>query len=182
MSYSADFLLDIADSVDCPRYDNALDFGNTPFAAKDGWTVVIFYDCGDLDYIAHIITPDGQEIDFWEWPESQDRDRLIAWRGRPTAEEIEWQVWYDGLSDDERAFEATLARIAMNEAMMAAHRAMREQQALIIKSMISRTVAFTQPGLTELIALLQPDRSKPQTPRDRVRAMKAHPRSVRGRA
>jgi hypothetical protein len=52
------------------------------FKTATGWTVVIFYDGDELDYIDHFTTPDGQEIDFWDWPEEDEwKKYLINWRG-----------------------------------------------------------------------------------------------------
>ena len=52
------------------------------FAARDGWKFSIFYDCGELDYIDHFVTPAGHEIDFWDWPDENPwKCYLINWRG-----------------------------------------------------------------------------------------------------
>jgi hypothetical protein len=51
------------------------------FPAKDGWVVTFFYDSEDLDYIHSITTPEGQELDFWTWPEHNPlKNALINWR------------------------------------------------------------------------------------------------------
>jgi hypothetical protein len=37
-----------------------------------GWTVVFFYDSGELDYTEEAIAPDGRQCEDWygsEWPE-----------------------------------------------------------------------------------------------------------------
>ena len=78
-------LLEIAESVNPPNEqpegsDNWCT--DAEFVAENGWKVFIFYDCGELDYIAHFITPDGEEIDFWEWAEEHPwKSFLINWRG-----------------------------------------------------------------------------------------------------
>jgi hypothetical protein len=33
----------------------------------DGWTIVIFNDCMDWDYVDSVITPDGRTGDFEDW-------------------------------------------------------------------------------------------------------------------
>lgn len=176
MSYSADFLLDIANTADCPRINREHDFGDQPFPAKDGWTVVIFYDAGDLDYIAHFLTPDGEEIDFWKWPESEDRDRLIAWRGRPTPEEIEQQAAWDAMSEDERAIYRAHFEMESWRRMVAFQQALAE----LPRQAFARTVAPLRDAIAEIKKIIG-DSPKPATPRKRLRALKAHPRSARGR-
>lgn len=84
MNYDVWKLLEIAESTNAPE-EQPSDSDNwcadVSFDAKDGWKVIIFYDCGDLDYISHFISPTGEVIDFWEWPESEERELLTAWRG-----------------------------------------------------------------------------------------------------
>ena len=77
---SADFLLSLLDRVDIPGECD--DCGDISFDLGDGWNVTLFYDVGELDYIDHFTKPDGEVIDFWNWPPSGDRDRLINWRGK----------------------------------------------------------------------------------------------------
>jgi hypothetical protein len=73
-------LMALAESVNPPN-DHPDYYTDVEFEAREGWKVSIFYDVGELDYIAHFVTPDGEVLDFWEWPEGRDRDLLIAWRG-----------------------------------------------------------------------------------------------------
>jgi hypothetical protein len=78
-------LLELAEDV-APPEEQPSDSDNwctdVVFKAADGWKVVIFYDCGELDYISHFVAPGGKEIDFWEWPEAHPwRSYLINWRG-----------------------------------------------------------------------------------------------------
>ena len=40
--------------------------GDVAYKASNGWTIVVFNDCNDWDYIASIKTDDGREIDFDE--------------------------------------------------------------------------------------------------------------------
>ena len=52
----------------------------------DNWKVIIFHDCGELDYIDHFVSPDGEIIDFWDWPVEEDfynsdKNLLMCWRG-----------------------------------------------------------------------------------------------------
>jgi len=49
------------------------------YKIKDGWKVSVFYDVGVFDYLEHFINPDGEIVDFWEWPDSEDKQQLIDW-------------------------------------------------------------------------------------------------------
>jgi hypothetical protein len=77
-------LLELAESVNPPdeQPNDSSDWcGDKEFVTDKGWKVIIFYDCGELDYISHFITPDGEELDFWEWDEHHPwRANLINWR------------------------------------------------------------------------------------------------------
>jgi hypothetical protein len=72
-------LLEIAESAAPPELSPDA-FGDVELPAKDGWRVAFFYDCGELDYISHFVSPDGAVVDFWEWPESAERTLLTCWR------------------------------------------------------------------------------------------------------
>lgn len=86
-------LLDISESANPSEYsDNDPDL---TLPARDGWSVSFFYDCGELDYIDHITTPDGLSTCPWDWPAGApgqqdlmnwrsmgDRARLMAMRDR----------------------------------------------------------------------------------------------------
>ena len=50
------------------------------FDAKDGWRVLVFYDGGEFDYIEQFISPSGEPVDFWDWPDCPERQALINWR------------------------------------------------------------------------------------------------------
>lgn len=79
--YSAQFLLEIAESANPPYCLDGGIFEEKEFLARDSWKVIIFYDGGDLDYIDHFVSPTGEKIDFWKWPEdSLDREVLMHWR------------------------------------------------------------------------------------------------------
>lgn len=77
-------LLQIAEQAKPPSVmpvDSAGWCGDVEFIAEKGWRVVIFYDCGEIDYIAHFVTPSGELVDFWHWPESHPwKGNLMAWR------------------------------------------------------------------------------------------------------
>jgi hypothetical protein len=90
-SHSTDYLLRIAESAHIPvaRPTNEL----REFAAKDGWTVVISNKIGGPGRIDHLVSPDGEFVSPWDWPEypdgepNPDRQRMIDWRpviGWPT--------------------------------------------------------------------------------------------------
>jgi len=78
-------LLQMAEDVNPPDYqpdDSDNWSGDTEYKLPTGWTVIIFYDCGELDYIDSFVTPSGTIIDFWEWEEEHPwRQYLINWRG-----------------------------------------------------------------------------------------------------
>lgn len=40
-------------------------FTDVEFASTDGWKVWIFYDCGELDYIDHFVSPSGEKVELW---------------------------------------------------------------------------------------------------------------------
>ena len=50
------------------------------FPAKDGWKVAVFYDVDEFNYIERFVTPEGNVIDFWDWPDCPERQALIDWR------------------------------------------------------------------------------------------------------
>ena len=75
--YTAEQLLQLLDGFTCPvdsQYEPLMTFD-----LKDGWKVVVFYDCESFDYLDEFIAPNGQVVDFWEFPESEARQRLIDW-------------------------------------------------------------------------------------------------------
>lgn len=76
-------LLELAEAASPPATpDDDYWCANATFDAPGGWKVVIFYDCGDLDYIDSFVTPDGVEIDFWKWDvRHPDRRTLMGWGG-----------------------------------------------------------------------------------------------------
>lgn len=78
-------LLEIAESVNAPEDKNLNAFewsGDKEFNAEGGWKVIIFYDVGELDYIDHFKAPDGEEIQFWDWPKEHPwRSYLMNWCG-----------------------------------------------------------------------------------------------------
>lgn len=80
-AHSADFLLGLIDGIVIPENIGPGEFRDVEFLVRDGWKVDVFYDCGELDYINHFVSPEGERIDFWGWPESKDKSRLINWRG-----------------------------------------------------------------------------------------------------
>lgn len=56
--------------------------GDVVMPARDGWQVCVFYDCGELDYIDHFITPEGVKLEVW--PREYQSDQLppvMCWRG-----------------------------------------------------------------------------------------------------
>jgi len=78
-------LLEMVESLNPPEEqscDSENWCANVTFEHEKGWKFIIFYDCGEIDYIDHIVNPDGEEVDFWGWPEDHPwRSYLINWRG-----------------------------------------------------------------------------------------------------
>jgi hypothetical protein len=67
-------LINVPIPTSCVSDDSLIEF-----AIRDGWKVVVFYDCGGFDYIDSFVSPDGKTIDFWDWPESSDKQKLVNW-------------------------------------------------------------------------------------------------------
>lgn len=78
--HAAEELLRRIASTDIPESISDA-FTDVEFDLGDGWTVAVFYDCGELDYISWWRTADGERFDFWDWPESDLKSRLMNWRG-----------------------------------------------------------------------------------------------------
>lgn len=86
------FLMEIAHSAAPP--DNQP--GDSPswcsevlMPARDGWQVCFFYDCGELDYIDHFITPAGERLDVWpDVYESEQSPPVMNWRGTMDTERL----------------------------------------------------------------------------------------------
>lgn len=58
-------LLQIAHAAAPPDNIGEGEFADLTFDSMDRWQVAIFYDCGELDYIDHFISPTGEKIDLW---------------------------------------------------------------------------------------------------------------------
>lgn len=67
-------LINVSIPTSCVADESLVTFG-----ISEGWKVVVFYDCGGFDYLDSFISPDGKVIDFWDWPESSDRQTLVDW-------------------------------------------------------------------------------------------------------
>lgn len=42
--------------------------GDITYRTDDGWTLVVFDDCNSFDFIYHVVTPEGERLD-WDSPE-----------------------------------------------------------------------------------------------------------------
>lgn len=59
----------------------------TTSLARDGWRVCFFYDCGDLDYIDHFVTPDGEKLEvFADGYQSEQWPPVMCWGGNADTE------------------------------------------------------------------------------------------------
>src|SRR5210317_725160 len=73
--------------------------GNMDFVSRDGWTITVFFDCPDWDYIDTVADPDGRKWDFdtlWD-------TNVYAWRpsdGGPWDRLLDYMMrdhtWVDG--------------------------------------------------------------------------------------
>lgn len=85
-------LLEIAESAHPPENQPA-DSGNwcgtIELPAKDGWKVVFFYDCGELDYIDSFVMPDGKRLNvFGHDYHSEQWPPVMTWRGMGDLERL----------------------------------------------------------------------------------------------
>ncbi|MEY9198435.1 hypothetical protein ABIA16_003551 [Sinorhizobium fredii] len=89
MTYSDEFLLDIANSTNCPDFDPELQ-GYQTFPAKEGWTVQIWYEGGCPEYLNNVIAPNGEAVDCWDNIGTASRNRILSWCGveRPLPLEV----------------------------------------------------------------------------------------------
>lgn len=81
--YGQWFLLEIAESANPPEIlPSGPEWGDVPMDASDGWKVVFFYD-GELDYIDHFISPNGERLDVWLDDDHPEREKCdAAWGGQ----------------------------------------------------------------------------------------------------
>jgi hypothetical protein len=83
-SYSTDYLLRIAGSVDGPSADRR--DGLLEYRTVSGWTVVVSAHAEARGAIDHFLSPEGEFIAPGDWPEfpdgepNPDRTRLLEWR------------------------------------------------------------------------------------------------------
>jgi hypothetical protein len=84
------FLLEIASSAappDTQPGDSPDWCGDVTLPARDGWKVCFFYDCGDLDYIDHFVTPEGEKLDvFADGYQSEQWPPVMCWSGNADTE------------------------------------------------------------------------------------------------
>lgn len=59
--------------------------GDCRYEASNGWTLIVFNDCNDWDYLDHATAPDGREWDF-------DDDPGLPYRG-PIDDGECWRLW-----------------------------------------------------------------------------------------
>lgn len=84
------FLLEIASSAappDSQPGDSPNWCGDVTLPGRDGWQVCFFYDCGDLDYIDHFVTPAGEKLDvFVDGYQSEQWPPVMNWGGTADTE------------------------------------------------------------------------------------------------
>lgn len=47
--------------------------GNVGYVAANGWTVVVFNDCNEWDYVESIILSDGTRLCFWDYTDGEGK-------------------------------------------------------------------------------------------------------------
>jgi hypothetical protein len=79
--------------------------GDQAYTVSNGWTLVVFIDCGSFDYVSHVTLPNGATVDLWghiaEWysgpphegddqdPPSDGYESVRAYRaGREVARDV----------------------------------------------------------------------------------------------
>lgn len=70
-------------SVTYPEEPESFWSGDLAFTLSNGWTVVVFLDCGDWDYIDHVVAPDGTTFDCCETKNPEHADQwhpLFFWQ------------------------------------------------------------------------------------------------------
>lgn len=89
-------LLMVAHQADAPEDIGTGEFDVREFTVEGGWTVAIYYDCGDLDYIDYFISPSGERLDLWgEELDSRLDDGAVGrsatlqcWRGKADTDRL----------------------------------------------------------------------------------------------
>ncbi|MES2685504.1 MAG: hypothetical protein V4706_01715 [Pseudomonadota bacterium] len=96
------FLLEIASSAAPPNTqpsDSTNWCGDVTLPGRAGWKVCFFYDCGDLDYIDHFVTPDGEKLEvFVEGYDSEQWPPVMLWGGISDTERLRIQLHNTGVS------------------------------------------------------------------------------------
>ena len=63
--------------------------GNVTYRTDTAWIIVVFNDCGEFDYIDHLIDPQGQRFDW----DSAGPIGLLIRRWRPPSQELVERIW-----------------------------------------------------------------------------------------
>lgn len=50
-------------ALPCADY-YCMHMGDVKFTSNDGWTVIVFFDCGEWDYFDSFTDPEGQALEF----------------------------------------------------------------------------------------------------------------------
>lgn len=63
--------------------------GNVTYRTSNGWTIVVFSDGDDWDYVSSIVPPSGKHIELWPEREQDDCAELCALRSyHPPADQL----------------------------------------------------------------------------------------------
>jgi hypothetical protein len=104
------FLLDIAHSAAPPKTqpcDSPDWCGDVTLPALDGWKVCFFYDCGELDYIDHFVTPEGEKLEVWPNDyQSEQSPPVMNWRDTSDTERFRGLL-HNALGNRRAAFGAS---------------------------------------------------------------------------
>ena len=69
--------------------------GDVELPARDGWKVTFFYDCGELDYIDHFITPSGEKLEVWsDEYQTEHLPAVMCWRSMGDLARLKDGDWF----------------------------------------------------------------------------------------
>jgi hypothetical protein len=70
--------------------------GNVVYRASNGWTIQVFNDCGDWDYLDYVEAPDGRSVDYPSHSGELSEVEMIFEHYTPPPEVIEQRYHWNG--------------------------------------------------------------------------------------